>query len=52
MIKDLSCSVCSADLPLAGDEKKGDEVYCTYCGAPGRLTADAGSEGCDIEEDF
>ena len=52
MIKDLSCTVCSADLPLAGDEKMGDEAYCSYCGAPCRLTADAGSEDCDVEEDF
>jgi len=52
MIKDLTCPICSADLPLAGDEKKGDEVFCTYCGAPGHLTDDAGSEGCDVEEDF
>ncbi len=52
MIKDLSCPVCSADLPLAGDEKKGDEVYCTYCGAPGLLTANAGSPDCDVDEDY
>jgi transcription elongation factor Elf1 len=52
MVKDLSCPVCSADLPLAGDEKTGDEAYCSYCGAPCRLTADAGSEDCDVEEDF
>jgi hypothetical protein len=52
MVKDLSCPVCSADLPLAGDEKMGDEAYCTYCGAPFRLTANADSESCDVEEDF
>ena len=51
-IKDLSCPVCSADLPLAGDEQKGDDVYCTYCGAPCKLTASARSEDCDLEEDF
>jgi hypothetical protein len=51
-IKDLSCPVCSADLPLAGDEQKGDDVYCTYCGAPCKLTAAARSEDCDLEEDF
>ncbi|MFQ5417205.1 MAG: hypothetical protein ACE5FL_09190 [Myxococcota bacterium] len=51
-IKDLCCPVCSADLPLAGDEKAGDEVFCTYCGAPGKLTAPAKSEDCDVEEDF
>jgi len=52
MIKDLTCPICSADLPLAGDEKKGDEVYCTYCSAPCFLTANAGTEECSAEEDF
>jgi hypothetical protein len=37
-VKDLSCPVCNADLPLTGDEKVGDEIFCTYCGAPCRLT--------------
>jgi len=50
--KDLSCPVCSADLCLAGDERAGDEVYCTYCGAPCRLTAAPTSEDCEVEEDF
>ena len=30
---DVSCPVCDADIPLAGDEKKGDEVFCAYCRA-------------------
>lgn len=50
--KDLSCPVCSADILLAGDEKTGEEVFCTYCGAPCRLTAPAQSEDCEVEEDF
>jgi len=49
---DLSCPVCSADFLLAGDEKVGEEVFCTYCGAPCRLTASAESEDCDVEEDY
>ena len=52
MLRDLSCPICSADLPLAGDEKRGSEVYCLYCGAPGRLTRDPDDEGCEVEEDF
>jgi DNA-directed RNA polymerase subunit RPC12/RpoP len=35
--KDLSCPICNADLPLNGDERQGDEIFCTYCGAPCRL---------------
>jgi len=52
MTRDLTCPVCQADMPLAGDEKKGDEVYCAYCNSPARLSADADSEECQAEEDF
>jgi uncharacterized Zn-finger protein len=51
-VKDLICPVCSADFPLAGDEKAGDEVYCSYCGSPGKLTSAAVEEDCAVEEDF
>ncbi len=51
-VPDLSCPVCQADLPLAGDERAGEDVYCTYCGAPCRLTKAASEEGCALEEDF
>ena len=49
---DPTCPVCSADVPLAGDEKAGDEVFCTYCGVPCRLKAAPSSEDCELEEDF
>jgi hypothetical protein len=49
---DLSCPVCSADLSIAGDELPGDEVFCTYCGAPCRLTRSPSDEECEVEEDF
>jgi hypothetical protein len=50
---DLNCPVCSADLPLAGDERVGDEVFCTYCGAPFRLLKSPKSEEeFVVEEDF
>ncbi len=52
MTPDFECPICSADLPLAGDERKGDEVICTYCGAPCRLTASPKSPECEVEEDF
>ena len=44
----LTCSICSADLLLAGDEKAGDEVFCTYCGAPYRVKK-AASQDSDYE---
>jgi hypothetical protein len=52
MPRSQSCPVCNADLPLAGDERKGEQVFCTYCGAPCRLTAAASDEACEVEEDF
>ena len=48
-VADLSCPVCNADLPLAGDERAGDDVYCSYCGAPlvlrGKPEADLDERG-------
>ena len=53
-IPDLECPICNADLPLAGDEKVGDEVFCTYCGAPSKLKGapDSDPEDWEAEEDF
>jgi hypothetical protein len=50
---DIECPICNADVPLTGDEKKGDEVFCTYCGAPLKL-AGSGEEfdEAELEEDF
>ena len=36
----LSCPICQADLLLEGDEKPGDEVICSYCGAPSLIAGD------------
>lgn len=54
MARDLSCPVCSAELMFTGDERAGDEVFCTYCGAPCRLSGKPGDEDCDVEveDDF
>lgn len=50
---ELSCPICNADVPLSGDEKSGDEVFCTYCRAPLTLqgSGDDPSE-MELEEDF
>jgi DNA-directed RNA polymerase subunit RPC12/RpoP len=53
----LACPVCDADLILAGDEKPGDLVHCTYCGAPFvlmRRVKDEEEEQArwEIEEDY
>ena len=50
---DLTCPICQADIPLAGDERPGDEVFCTYCGAPCHIKGDPDApEDWDAEEDF
>lgn len=36
---DLACPVCDADLLFDGDERAGDLVHCTFCGAPFVLRA-------------
>jgi uncharacterized protein YbaR (Trm112 family) len=52
MARDLNCPICNADLLLSGDEQPGEEVYCTYCGAPCRIRQGASPEAFDVEEDF
>ncbi len=53
MPSELSCPICNADVPLNGDERPGDEVFCTYCKAP--LTLKGVREDLsemELEEDF
>lgn len=50
---DLSCPICHAHVPVSGDEKPGDEVSCTYCGAPYRIAGQEDDEAAwELEEDF
>ena len=51
-MQELTCPICSADIPLAGDERKGDEVFCMYCSAPFRITKDATESDPELEEDY
>ena len=52
MARDIVCPICSADLPLAGDERRGEEVFCSVCRAPLKLNADYGDDELEAEEDF
>ena len=45
---ELSCPICNADVPLSGDEKPGEEVFCTFCGAPSVLAGDLASDDCEL----
>lgn len=29
--RETSCPYCEAEIPLDGDEREGEEVYCSYC---------------------
>jgi len=50
--QELTCPVCQADMPLGGDEKPGDEFFCSCCGAPGIIAKKDKSEELEVEEDF
>jgi hypothetical protein len=51
--QELTCPVCQADMPLAGDERPGDEFFCSCCGAPGIISKKKDeSEELEVEEDF
>jgi hypothetical protein len=53
MRSELSCPICNADVPMNGDEKRGDEVFCTYCGAPLTLIGCSDDpEDLELEEDL
>ena len=50
--QELTCPICQADMPLAGDEKPGDEFFCSCCGAPGIIAKKDKSDELEVEEDF
>jgi len=53
MRSELSCPICNADVPMNGDEQRGDEVFCTYCGSPLTLKSSReDSEEMELEEDL
>ncbi len=52
MRNEIPCPICSADIPLAGDERAGDEIYCGYCGSPSKLTRELDDPECSADEEF
>lgn len=52
MATEVICPICSSDIPLGGDERKGDEIFCTVCGAPLKLKADYGDDEIEADEDM
>jgi hypothetical protein len=49
---DVKCPICDGDLPLAGDEHPGDEVFCYFCGAPCVLKGKPDDDDLEAEADF
>ena len=37
---------------LSGDEKPGEEVFCSYCGAPCLIAGKNDDDEFEVEEDF
>ena len=52
MGSEITCPICHADIPLAGDERRGEEIFCSVCSAPLKLKGDYGDEDLEVEEDF
>jgi hypothetical protein len=49
---EVTCPICSADVPISGDEAKGEEIMCTVCGAPLKLTRPGTDDEAEAEEDM
>jgi predicted amidophosphoribosyltransferase len=49
--QELTCPICQADMPMSGDERPGDEFFCSCCGSPG-VIAKTGEDELEVEEDF
>jgi len=52
MAKEVTCPTCTADIPLGGDERNGDDIFCTACGATCTLKGNYGEDELEAEEDF
>ena len=51
-MRDGSCPICNADVPMSGDERPGDVVYCAYCQAPLKVTKLSLEEDPELSEDY
>ncbi len=47
----LNCPMCDAEVPLSGDEKVGEDVFCPYCSVPLKLKKKKTDE-LFLEENF
>ncbi|MFZ3072533.1 MAG: hypothetical protein WA162_04755 [Thermodesulfobacteriota bacterium] len=47
----LTCPMCDCELPLGGDERIGEDIFCTFCETPLKLRKDK-EEKLYLQEDF
>jgi DNA-directed RNA polymerase subunit RPC12/RpoP len=51
MAREATCPVCNANIPLEQDDRPGDYVYCSYCGARLRVGAEKEPESTDRDKE-
>ncbi|MBI5599375.1 MAG: sulfonate ABC transporter [Deltaproteobacteria bacterium] len=47
----LECPLCDCEVPINGDEKPGEQVFCPYCEAPLKIKKDK-ADKFYLQEDF
>jgi len=47
---EVVCPYCEADIPLDGDERAGEEIYCSYCNMK-LILATRGKKLAAVEEE-
>ena len=45
------CPICSADVPLDGDEKTGQTIYCAYCSSSLRVARSISDDTVNLLDD-
>ena len=48
---EMECPVCDGNIPLDGDERDGDEIFCGYCGVTSKYKQPAQDEEATLEPD-
>ena len=49
---EMDCPICEGNVPLHGDERDGDEVYCGYCGVMSQFKRPSEDEDTMLEADY
>ncbi|MDH4226393.1 MAG: hypothetical protein OEV59_01370 [Deltaproteobacteria bacterium] len=48
----LVCPLCECEIPMGGDERVGEEIYCPACESPLKLKKDKETDKLFLQEDF